>query len=145
MCYGTYNSIGSNISGTEYDVAHVKWGENWRMPTETEIQELCDRCTWTWTTFNGVNGYEVVGPNGNSIFLPAAGYRISTDVYARGENSNYWSAVLDDEDDDDDDWENDDCYAYTLGFYHDDSNDHDDYWKSYGEREFGLPVRPVTE
>lgn len=55
------------------DVAHVKWGGSWRMPTKAELDELCYNCTWTWTTQNEVNGYKVTGPNGNSIFLPAAG------------------------------------------------------------------------
>jgi hypothetical protein len=48
----------SNISGTEYDIARAKWGGNWRLPTKAEVQELIDSCTWTWTTQNGVNGYE---------------------------------------------------------------------------------------
>jgi hypothetical protein len=51
-----YVNIGSDISGTEYDVAHVKWGGNWCMPTYDDIQELRDNCTSEWTTLNGVNG-----------------------------------------------------------------------------------------
>ena len=68
-----YEKEAEDISGTEYDVAHVKWGGSWRMPTKDEWEELVDGCTWTWTTLNGVNGYQVTGSNGNSIFLPAAG------------------------------------------------------------------------
>lgn len=49
-------------------------GDLWRMPTLKEMEELINKCMWTWTTLNGVNGYKVVGLNGNSIFLPAAGY-----------------------------------------------------------------------
>lgn len=56
----------------EDDVAQSLWGEGWRMPTQAEIKELMDRCTWTWTSMNGVYGYKVSG-NGNYIFLPAAG------------------------------------------------------------------------
>ena len=62
----------------EDDAAHVNWGGAWRMPTMEEMDELREKCTWTFcswtfTTQNSINGYEVVGPNGNSIFLPAAG------------------------------------------------------------------------
>ncbi|MBQ9077531.1 MAG: DUF4595 domain-containing protein [Muribaculaceae bacterium] len=59
----------------EDDVAHVKWGEGWRMPTSIEQEELMNNCTWAWITVNGVDGYKVTSKsNGNSIFLPAAGY-----------------------------------------------------------------------
>lgn len=77
------------------DVATVKWGDNWRMPTINEQQELINNCTWTWTKFNGVNGYRVTGPNGNCIFLPAAGTRYGTTVYDAGEEGEYWSNSLD--------------------------------------------------
>lgn len=90
-----YQNIGSDISGTDYDVAHVRWGGTWRMPTITELKELSDECTWTWTTQNGVNGYKVTGPNGNSIFLPAAGYRYGTSVDYAGSYGYYWSSSLD--------------------------------------------------
>ena len=76
------------------DVATVKWGGSWRMPTRAEQDELRDNCTWTWTTLNGVNGYRVTGPNGNSIFLPAAGYRFGTEVDDRGSSGYYWSSTL---------------------------------------------------
>ena len=57
------------------DVAAVNWGGKWRMPTDAEMAELRDQGTWTWTIQNGVNGYEVTSnSNGNSIFLPAAGW-----------------------------------------------------------------------
>ena len=65
---GKYTSIGTSICGTQYDVAHVKWGGQWRMPTLAELKELVNECTWTWTTLNGVKGMKVTGPNGNSIF-----------------------------------------------------------------------------
>ena len=82
-------NIGSEISGTEYDVAHVKWSGYWRMPTLKECMELIERCTWMWTTCNGVNGQKVTGPNGNSIFLPAAGCRTGSSV-GLGSFGNYW-------------------------------------------------------
>ena len=59
----------------QYDAATANWGGNWRMPTKAEYDELLNNCTWTWTTQNSVNGCKVTSKtNGNSIFLPAAGY-----------------------------------------------------------------------
>lgn len=89
-----YIYIGSNISGTQYDVAHVKWGGSWRMPTLKETRELVENCFWKWTTYNGVKGQLVTGPNGNSIFFPAAGNRNgSTGVLNVGLYGCYWSAA----------------------------------------------------
>ena len=69
-----------------------------RMPTEAELLELRVKCTWEWTTLNYVNGYKVTGPNGNSIFLPAAGYRYGTSHYDVGSAGNYWSSTPDNND-----------------------------------------------
>lgn len=69
-----YIDLGEEISGTEYDAAHVNLGGDWRMPTARECIELVNQCNWEWTQIDGVNGYKVRGPSGNSIFLPAAGY-----------------------------------------------------------------------
>ncbi|MBQ8271217.1 MAG: hypothetical protein IJZ22_08475 [Bacteroidaceae bacterium] len=76
------------------DVASVKWGGSWRMPTYEEQQELLENCTWEWTTLNGVNGYRVTGPNGNSIFLPAAGYIHYENINIAGQRGYYWSNSL---------------------------------------------------
>src|SRR5574344_2053355 len=78
----------SNLTAT-YDAATVNWGKSWRMPTKVEINELKTKCTWTWTTTsNGIHGYKVVGTNGNSIFLPAAGSRSSSNLYGVGSSGN---------------------------------------------------------
>ena len=81
----------------EDDVAQVTWGGNWRMPTREEMDELHDKCTWEWTTLNGVNGYRVTskkqGYTDRSIFLPAAGYK-ANGRYEYGSNGNYWSRSL---------------------------------------------------
>lgn len=61
----------SGIQNSIYDVAHIKWGESWRLPTKDEIQELITKCTWNWTFVNGVLGYKVCRM-GRSIFLPAS-------------------------------------------------------------------------
>ena len=73
------------------DAATANWGANWRMPTIEEWNELISKCTWTWTTMNGVNGYKVKATNGNSIFLPAAGYRKDGYLYHPGYYCEYWS------------------------------------------------------
>lgn len=78
----------------EDDVAHVKWGGKWRMPKKTEIQELIDNCTWTWTSQNNVNGYRGTADNGNSIFIPAAGSRGNEDYhFDEGEKGGFWSST----------------------------------------------------
>ena len=79
------------------DVAYVNWGSSWCMPTKDEQDELRNTSytTWTWTTQNGVKGYKVVSKtNGNSIFLPAAGYRDNSDLYDAGSRGRYWSSSL---------------------------------------------------
>ena len=112
------------------DVATVKWGGNWRMPTRAEQDELRNSCTWTWTTLNGVKGYRVTGPNGNSIFLPAAGCRYGAGVNGQGSGGSYWSSSLNS------------SYgygAYGLSFG---SSGYD--WGSI-YRFYGHSVRPVSE
>lgn len=78
----------------EDDVACAKWGKNWRMPTQTEIQELIENCTWTWTKLNDVEGFVVSARNGNYIFLPAAGYKANTNSHYCGLYGCYWSSDL---------------------------------------------------
>lgn len=106
----------------EDDVAHVKWGGDWRMPTVAELTELCTKCTWTWTTQNGVYGRKVTGPNGNSIFLPAAGDRGGSSL------GYYWSSSLVSGGSDN---------AYDLYFGSDDVS-----WNVHS-RYRGFSVRPV--
>lgn len=66
----------SDFSGDiQYDAARANWGGKWRVPTHAECQELKDKCTWIMTTKGGNKGFEVKGPNGNSIFLPTTGHR----------------------------------------------------------------------
>lgn len=112
------------------DVARVKLGGSWRMPTKSEVEELFNKCTWEWTSYNGVNGQLITGPNGNNIFLPAAGFRRDTDFYDRGTDCTYWSATLKDYDAHD---------AYSLDAY--------EYGEDFfgGSRSDGLTVRPVKK
>ena len=76
------------------DAATAKLGEPWRMPTSEEIRELLVKCSWTWSTKDGKNGYKVKGPNGNSIFLPASGYRYISELGYSGSYGYYWSGAL---------------------------------------------------
>ena len=78
----------------EDDAATVNWGGAWRMPTDAEQDELRHNCTCTWTTQNGVNGYKVVGPNGNLIFLPTAGCMYEGSLYHAGSVAFFWSSSL---------------------------------------------------
>ena len=127
--YGTVDNRTTLTSSD--DVATVKWGSKWRMPTKEEMEELDEDCTWTWTTQSGVNGMKVIGPNGNSIFLPAAGNRNGTDLNYRGSNGYYWSATL---------YENHSNDAYLLYFGSGYSG-----WYYHCYRDYGHTVRPVTE
>lgn len=79
------------------DAACVNWGSEWRIPSKTQFEELRNVCTWTWTERNGVSGYLVVGVNGNSIFLPAAGYGEGSLSNGVGGSGNYWTRSLDTE------------------------------------------------
>lgn len=56
-----------------YDAANVKWGIAWRIPSEIQFKELIHNCRWKWITIRGIGGYKIEGPNGHTIFLPAAG------------------------------------------------------------------------
>ncbi len=78
----------------EDDVAHVRLGGKWRIPTSDECEELIDLCASIWTTENGVSGRRFTGPNGNSIFLPAAGYRYAFDpIHNEGDRGCYWTSA----------------------------------------------------
>lgn len=117
------------------DVAHAKWGGEWRIPTPDEFRELLNNCTWTWTTQNGVNGYKVtskkIGYENSSIFLPAAGFFAGESVGCTGSIGYYLTNSL-----------NTASYAYTYEMiqlyisekYHRNNS---------GFRDDGCSVRPV--
>ena len=88
-------NIGSDIAGTSYDVAHVRMGGSWRMPSFAQQQELMNNCTQTFTQQNGVYGILVTGNNGGQLFFPAAGYRWDSGFGEVGSHCNYWSSSLD--------------------------------------------------
>lgn len=87
--------MGSIAGNSTYDVARKKWGSPWRLPTKAEFDELIDNCTWAMPSQNGKNGYKVTSKkNGNSIFLPAAGWRYGAQSYDQGSGGYFWSATL---------------------------------------------------
>ena len=147
--YGDYYAWGEAETKSEYtkensttygkdnfifhDAVAENWGGSWRMPTKDEFQELIDNCDWTWTTVDGHNGRKVTSKkNGKSIFLPAAGYRSSTQLDHADEWGNYWSSSP----------------------YKSSSNGADDlYFFEYfqtansdlGDRYYGKSIRPVAD
>ena len=103
-----YNqSDGKTVLESTDDAATQVMGGDWRMPTETEIQELIDNTTKEWTQVNGVNGYKFTASNGNSIFIPAAGLCSDGSVYTVGSDGYVWSSSL---------YTSDPSRAWYLGF-----------------------------
>ena len=140
----TCHDIGSDIAGTEYDVAHIQWGCSWVMPSQGQIQELASECSYSWETKNGVWGVLFTGPNGDTIFLPAADNSWISHSYSSVSGYN-----------DDSDCEKDEMpisgyywsstqslsgagFAYNLLF-----TDNSVFFDYYHHRNVGFTVRPV--
>ena len=87
-----YLDIGEDISGTKYDAAYVNIGNGWRMPSNTELQELIKNCEWEWVKSGNTLGYKITGKNGNYIFLPAGGRILYSTVSSQNEWTEYWSS-----------------------------------------------------
>lgn len=94
------------------------------------MNELIEECDWEWTTDHDINGFRITGPNGNSIFLPAAGYMNGTLLDYAGDNGLYWGSTP---------FESNPIYSYGLGFL--------SSYQGYGidHRYYGYSIRPVTE
>ena len=115
----------------EDDAATANWGDVWRMPTDAEWTELREQCTWTYTTLNGVYGYQVASKtNGNSIFLPVAGFRNGTSLYLQGSRGYYSSSSL---------LENYSDNVWIVTF------NHEEVYRHSNNRNNGLSVRPVQD
>ena len=147
-CNGSYNTLTKYNNSSSYgtvdnkttldlsdDAARANWGGSWRMPTDAELTELREQCTWTWTTQNGVYGYKVTskksGYTNKSIFLPAAGYRYDSSLNSAGSYGGYWSSSLNA------DYPN---FACALYFYSDTVSRYND-----DVRYYGFSVRPVCQ
>ena len=98
-------------------------------PSRDQINELVDNCTSVWTTQNGVNGRKFTGPNGGTIFLPAAGNRWYGEFNLAGSYGDYWSSTLNG--------------SYPVSACSLDFFTGNVYWRSNGGRNGGLSVRPV--
>ena len=143
-CDGTYHtdSIGNiigkdvygrciyDIAGTQYDVAHVKWGGSWVMPSFELICEFLRNCTFSWKTMNGIKGGQFTGSNGGTIFLPAADYRYNLTPPTTGSFGGYWSSTQPPEFS---------SSAYILGFDDDLNRGYYHYMPRYD----GVTVRPI--
>ena len=114
----------------KYDAARANWGGSWRMPSKKELQELGDECTWTWTRQGDKTGCKVTGPNGNSIFLPAAGHRTGTSLYTVGFCGYYWSSTPRSTD-----------FGISPYIIHFDDDEAEIHWRG---RTDGLSIRPVS-
>ena len=143
-CNGSENTMTKYCTNSSYgivdnkttlelsdDAARANWGGSWRMPTDAEITELREQCTWTWTSQNGVNGYEVTSKkNGKSIFLPAAGFLYETSLDNVGKTGCYWSSLL---------YTDEPFGAYYLAIVSTFTSG------EYSYRSYGFTVRPVCQ
>ena len=128
--FGVVDDI--SVLALDDDAARVSWGGEWRMPTEAEFSELMTNCTWTWSTLNGVNGYRISSKsNGNSVFLPAAGWHDEEILQEAGIQGEYWSLLLD--------YPDSPYSARSLYFISGHVN------LNNRLRCYGLPIRPVLE
>lgn len=78
----------------EHDIATLVWGKPWRMPTDEEYEELLEYCTFEFTDYDGVNGYLVTGPNKQTIFFVAAGFKQGAEAEYIGDYGDYWSSTV---------------------------------------------------
>ena len=123
-----FQNLGSDIAGSQYDVAHMKWGGSWVMPSKDQMDELLANCTSTCTTLNGKYGRLFTGTNGGSIFLPEGGIGIGCDLFY-GIQGYYWSSTL---------YPSDSNYAYCMNFGSSYAG------RYFGGRYNGDTVRPVS-
>jgi hypothetical protein len=125
----TCHNIGSDIAGTQYDVAHVKWGGSWQMPNYDQAYNL-NQLNGESTTLNNVKGRKYTA-NGNSIFVPSGGVEDGNSIRDLTQTGYYWSSTLNE--------------SYSAkGFWHY-YNSNSGGCGSVSRRHYGLPVRPVAE
>ena len=127
--YGTPDNL-TTLQAAD-DAATAALGSGARTPTKEEWQELLNNTTVKWTTVNGVNGRKFTSTaNGNTLFLPAAGYRPGSGLYGAGSLGNYWSSSL----------YTDGPYGAWYFYFHSDGRRMD-----YCTRDYGYTVRAVRQ
>lgn len=136
---GELKDIGSNIAGTQYDVAHMKWGDSWKIPTSAQMDELQNReyCEWIWTFLNGVKGYIITSKlNGKSMFLPACGVFYKTKQQHMNTDGHYWLSTSE---------TSNTFYADYLIFSSDgyETRHKSELFHDYDGRDHGRAIRPV--
>ena len=130
LTHGIYmEDIGGN---PQYDAARAIWGSTWRLPSREEIEEIVAECTWEWTSVDGMNGCKITGPNGNHIFVPAAGCYIGAELKMLGQNGMYHSYKM-----------CGDYVNFSYGFHFGEGSDN--YQLDWLYRAYGRSIRPVTE
>lgn len=142
--YCTDSSFGTvdnkKVLDLEDDAAYVNWGGKWRMPTDTEINELIEYTTITSTTQDGIDGYRLTSwKNGKSIFFPCGGFRENNTIQYRSGQNIYprvylWSSNLY--------LSNQSCASVVIINYtgtYKETHFNCSNWL----REDGIPVRPV--
>lgn len=128
----TYGREMNDISNNHlYDIAAHVSNSSCRIPTLAEFQELVDKCRWVWKQVDGMHGYEITGPNGNSIFLPANGYLHGDESVKYGVTGNYWTSSSDTSDEQN-------TKAYSLGF------NRKKFYLKPNLRGHGFCIRPVS-
>ena len=133
-CSTYYKEMGDISGDANYDVAAYAWGSTWRMPTEAEVIELRDNCTFEWVMLNVyMQGCIVTGPNGNQIYLPSGGFKTNQSVDFADAEAAYWTSTPDTSNGD---------LGYATFFYAYNNNFCNRGWMS---RYVGLLVRPVSE
>ena len=133
--FGLWQNIGRNIAGTQYDVAHVKWGGKWKMPSGNQIQEMIDNCSFIYTSLNGVEGCQVTGKNGRSIFLPLTGV-FKNDELIFNDQGFYLASTMST-------WKSDGTDGIIVGIWESLSGWHAVLERGGTHRSYGVPVRPV--
>ena len=131
-----YTTGKKTVLDAEDDAATANWGGTWRMPTAAEIQELMDNCVIDWDIRNGVHGIVLFNKNNANavIFFPQAGYWNGTEHSEAGRAGLCWSSSLDTEDP-----------SHALILYFKETSSHHTVKVDSWSREYGIPVRPVTD
>lgn len=120
------------ISKTKYDVVSEKWGDGWRMPTAAEINLIVNAMDWTWTSVEGVYGWEVKNPDsGKSMFLPVAGYYDGDNYAHPGAKGRYWTGNR----------SQDAAFAWALCF----TSERTSVTLDQASRYLGFAIRPVQD